>query len=147
MQTLTLARSRLVGTLILLPLVLLCEGCMKKTTVFSSPSHRATVEIWHSSFDNSWRATADLLTGNGRTTIIESHRDAFLYFVHVYWSTDETKIGIIGRGFARWDVASDATTGKAVPFEAIRGELVHSIAMSYNLPPDVDPMQWTDSSE
>jgi hypothetical protein len=147
MQTLIFSRGRPVGTIIVLALALLGQGCAKRTMSFPSPSHRAAVEIWQNSFDNSWGARAELITPRGRTTLIQSGRDTFLYFVHVYWSADETKVGVLARGGVRWEIGFDARINQPIPFEKIRSDFAGSMATLYNLAQGTDPIDWADSSE
>jgi hypothetical protein len=147
MQTLISSRSRLIRTIITLAISLVGQSCMKRTMTFPSPSHRSTVEVWQRSIENSWGAQAVLVTSLGRKTLVESKRDSFLYFVHVYWSPDETKVGIIGRGAVIWEEAFDITNNRPIPFEGVRADVFRSMAKTYDIPTGMNPVDWSWSSE
>lgn len=136
------------GFLVLLALALIAQGCgWDRTMTFPSPSGKAVVEIWQPPIENSWGVRVDLVRSGGRTLLFEGHRDEFLYFVHVYWSPDETTVGVLVRGLARLDIAYDSVALKQIPFAEIRNDLGDSIKRSYSLPQALDPFDWADTTE
>jgi hypothetical protein len=64
-------------------------------------------------------------------------------FVHVYWSPDEARVGILASGLGIWELAFDTKTGKVIPFDQVQNGLVSSIRQSYQLPPNEDPLRWS----
>ena len=67
-------------------------------------------------------------TRRGRYTSYQSPNEALAYFVHVYWSADESKVGVVATGSGLWELAFDARTGKPTPFIEIRDGMNRSIA-------------------
>src|SRR5882724_12065919 len=103
-------RSGLAATLLLCGLV---GGCgWKKAVVFSSPTGRASIEIWQPPIDNSLGTRVELVSANRRTLLFENRRDAVVYFLHVYWSPDETRVGVLATGGNIWYIAFDTKTAK-----------------------------------
>jgi len=114
---------------------------------FPSPSGKAVVEIFQPPIENSWGVQVDLVRSGGRTRLFEGHRDEFLYFVHVYWSPDETTVGVLARGFTRFEIAYDSSASKQIPFSEIRNDLADSIKRFYGLPQALDPFDWVETTE
>lgn len=134
-------RSRVLPFALLFCMIM--QGCgFEKTMTFSSPSGRAAVEVWQSRFDNFQRARVDLIVNHRRTNIYSQSREAGIYFVHVYWSTDEAKVGVVATGFAYFNIAADVTTGQALPFDLIRNDVARSIRAEYQVPNNLDPIKW-----
>ena len=119
-------------------------GCgWQHTMTFRSPSGKRAIEIWQRGIDNSWGARVELVTPARTAVLDQLDRDTYIYFVHVYWSPDESRIGVVGTGFAIFHLACDTTTGREVPFEEVRKQVAESIRTTYHLSPDVeDPIQW-----
>ena len=130
---------------------LLTQGCgWERTMTFPAPSRASFIEIWQPRFNNSLQARVELVTANGRTVLYTQQREAIIYLVHVYWSPDETKVGVLGTGFAIFSVAANVKTGSEVPFDQIRKEFAQSIRETYHLPAGgLDPFDWaaTDSAQ
>ena len=111
--------------------------------MFPSPSGKAAIEIWQTRFDNFWKAQVELVTDHRRTVLYRQPRDAGIYFVHVYWTSDETEVGVVATGAAVFSVAADVRTGAARPFGEIRTAVAQSIRDTYRVPPDEkDPIAW-----
>jgi hypothetical protein len=148
MQALNCGRHSQVSLIVVLALAVLGQSCgWQKTMRFPSPSGKAAIEIWQTRIDNSWGFRAELISPRGRTALFDRRRDTFVYFVHVYWSSDETKVGIVTRGFCRYEGAFDAVTNQQITFEQIRKDLTESIRTTYEVPQGVDPVNWADTSE
>ncbi len=114
---------------------------------FPSPSRRAVIEVWQTRPDNSRGIQVHLVTP-GRDLVVEEDRpEGLLYFVHVYWSPDGTKVGLTGGGFISLDLAYDIATGGRIPFDAVREGLAASIRGTYHLAPEQDPLKWGMRSE
>ena len=141
-------RISCLGFLVFLALALIAQSCgWDKTMTFPSPSGRAAVEILQPRIENSWGVQIDLVKSGGRIRLFEGHHDEILYFVHVYWSPDETTVGALARGFTRVDIAYDSVALKEIPFAEIRNDLGDSIKRSYNLPQALDPFDWAETTE
>jgi hypothetical protein len=80
-------------------------------------------------------------------TILENRKEATLYFVHVYWSPDESKVAVLGTGFNIWNCAWDVTANRPIPFTAIKADFGRSIKSAYGLAGDRDPIAWAASSD
>ena len=130
-------------------IALVIPGCgWQHTMTFRSPSGKRAIEIWQKGIDNSWGARVELVTPTGRTVLDRVPRDSYIYFVHVYWSPDETRVGVVGTGFAYFHLACNTATGTQIPFEHIREEMAQSIRATYHLPAaEDDPIQWAAMSE
>ena len=114
--------------LVALVVPLVMTGCgWQHTMTFRSPSRRAAVEIWQKGIDNSWGSRVELVTPKGSTVIYRLSTDSFIYFVHVYWSPDETRVGVVGTGYGSFHLARSTVTGAPIPFEQIRDEMANSI--------------------
>ena len=139
-------RPSLQGALIgaAVPLLsLFLQGCgWERTMVFLSPSKRAAVEIWQTRVDNSWGTRAELVTIRGRSVLHENRVEAVVHFVHVYWSPDEAKVGVLVTGMNIWSVAADVDTGKHISFGSIRDDFAQSIRETYRVPLGKDPIRW-----
>ncbi len=114
---------------------------------FPSPSGKSAVEMWQTRIDNSFHMRADLVSGARRVALYTSPNDAVVTFVHVYWSPDEAKVGILASGVGIWDLAFDTRTGAAVPFDQIRDSLFNSIRQTYRLSKDEELLRWSSSRE
>ena len=113
--------------------------------LFPSPSRAAAIEIWQTRWDNSWRARVELVTEQRRKVLYPELREAFIHFVHIYWSPDETKVGVFVSNGAE---AFNVKTGEQLPFDQIRKEFAQSIRDTYHLPPqEHDPIGWASMSE
>ena len=127
---------------------LLAQSCgWQKTMTFPSPSRRAAIEIWQTRLDNSWGTRVRLTTVERKAVVFENRREAHIYFVHVYWSPDESKVGVLGTGSKSWGVACDVRTGELIPFETIEEEFGESIRKMYHVPPKEDPVKWASSND
>jgi hypothetical protein len=122
----------------------LTEGCgWRRTMSFPSPSDNATVEIWQTRVDNSLGTRVELVTSQKRARVFENHVEAHVYFVHVYWSPDESKVAILSTGTNIWSLALDVRTGNEIPIDQLRDELAESIREYYRLPAsEKDPIGW-----
>lgn len=130
-----------------LAIALTTQGCgYVRTMVFPSPSKRSALEIWQTRIDNSWHMRVERSTNQRRFRVYESPNEAFVYFVHVCWSPDEAKVGVIATGTGLWEMAFDPRTGKPVSFNEIEGEMSRSIAEAYHLH-GRDPIAWASSTE
>jgi hypothetical protein len=110
---------------------------------FESPSRVASIELWQPAHLNGNEAGIDLVKGGKAIRLFTAKQEGLVYFMHVYWSPDESKVGVVGTGTVIFHLAYDLTNGRAIPFELIRKELAASIAESYSLPSDeADPIQW-----
>lgn len=73
----------------LLVVALLSSACgWKRTMLFQSPSNLASIEILQTRLDNSWGVRLELVASGRRTVLLEKRREAFVNFVHVYWSQE-----------------------------------------------------------
>lgn len=70
-----------------------------------------------------------------------------MYFVHVYWSPDEAKVGVLTTGFNGWELAFDVASGRRIQFDEIRKDFADSIRKSYQVPASDDPLSWAESAE
>jgi len=123
-------------------------GCTwKKTMAFKSPSGRCSVEIWQTRIANEWGTRVRLVSPTRSTFVFENRREAIVYFVHVYWSPDESKAGVITAGTNGWELAYDVQTGKEIPFETIREDIAASIRKTYQVPTGDDPIRWAGSAD
>ena len=114
---------------------------------FRSPSGTSAVEIWQTKLDNSLHMRVELVKGTQRRQLYQSPNDAYVRFVHVYWSPDEAKVGILASGLGVWPIAFNINTGSVIPFSEVQDELVKSVRQTYRLPPDEDPLKWSVSPE
>jgi hypothetical protein len=135
------ARNRCRLWTLLIPLF--AAGCgWQHTMTFPSPSRKAAIEIWQKGIDNSWGARVELVTAKSRTVLYRAPRESYIYFVHVYWSSDESKVGVLATGLTIFRVACDTGTGASIPFEDIRQDVGKSIRATYHVPVGEDPIQW-----
>jgi hypothetical protein len=104
--------------------------------VFSSPTKRVAVEIWQTRIESSMGMR-----------MYRSPNEALAYFVHVYWSADETKVGVIATGNGLWELAFDVGTGTPISFSEIRDGLARSIGETYHFVGTHDPVAWASSTE
>jgi len=109
---------------------------------FSSPSRRAAIDIWQPRHDNGRALQIHLVTPRRDLVVREFLHEGELDFVHVYWSPDETTVGISATGTIDIDLACNVATGGQVPFDTVRKGLAESIRATYHLRPDQDPFQW-----
>ena len=147
MQALTAASGNLVLTALVLALSVLGQGCAwKRALRFESPSHDAAIEIWQTRGDPTWGTRVELVSGRKstikRTRIFENRREAIVQFVHVYWSPDETTVGVMASGANVWYVAFDLPAGVEIPFAQIRDDFAESIRKAYDVPKAEDPIDW-----
>jgi hypothetical protein len=113
--------------------------------VFISPSGNASIEIWQTRFENSWGGRGELVSGERRTEIFRIS-EAFLYFVHVYWSPDEKTVAVFATAIPM-RMAFDVPTGRPIPFERVRAALSTSIQKAYALPGEADPLEWASTPQ
>jgi hypothetical protein len=124
------------------------QGCgLQKAMRFPSPSGKYGIEIWQTRIDNSWGAELVLTTPKRSLVVSRSSREAVIDFVHVYWSPDETRVGIVVTGLIIWHLAVNTRTGAPIPFDAMRSDIAKSISDTYHLPSDKDSISWAGLSE
>jgi hypothetical protein len=125
-------------------LTLLMAGCgYDRTMRFPSPSGQSEFEVWQRSIANEFGARFAVVTRGSRTFVgNESEGDNIIYFVHVYWTPDESKVGVFGAGAQRWNRAFEVQSGKEIPFDEIRQGMANSIRTEYLVPKDADPFGW-----
>lgn len=130
-------------------LCLFTHACgWERTMAFPSPSRTSFIEIWQRESGIHPHARVELVTGNRRTVLYTQPTEAFIYFVHVYWSKDETRVGVLATGMVNIDVAANARTGSSIPFDQIRTEFAQSLRDTYNIPSgELDPIAWAAMSE
>jgi len=146
MQPLKLQRVKAV--LLVLALAPLFQGCgWQRTMTFPSPSRKEAIEVWQKGIANEYGIRVEFVGGQGRTVLHEKRGEAIIYFVHVAWSQDETRVGILGTGSHIFGVGFDARNRMEIPFETVRADLAQSIAETYNVPMGSDPIEWATSSE
>lgn len=134
--------------LLALSFLVFSQSCgLKRTMSFSSPSKGMAVEVWQTPVDNSWHMQLDLTTQKGRLVLYESPNEAFAHFVHVYWSPDEARVGILITGSGLWELAYNTRSGAEIPFIDVREALANSIARTYHLTRQKDPLEWAGSTE
>ena len=114
---------------------------------FPSPSQRAAIEIRQTRFANESAARVDFVKADRRAEIYERRREAFIYFVHVYWSPDETRVAVLATGSMSFGVAFDTKMGREIPFPEVENDLGRSIATTYHLPSGADPIDWASSTD
>ena len=114
---------------------------------FPSPSGRAAVEIWQERFDNSMGSSVELVIPEKRVVLDSLDRETAFYFVHVYWSPDEMKVGILATGSNGVRVAANVKTGKPLAFGEIQKEFDQSLRKTYHVPEwEDDPVTWANNS-
>jgi len=109
---------------------------------FRSPSGGKAIEIWQTAVDNSWGARVELVAAGKETVLYKVPREALIYFVHVYWSPDEARVGVVVTGFTILHLACDTKTGELIPFAQIQADVGKSLERTYRIPPGEDPIQW-----
>ena len=123
----------------------LMQGCgWERTMIFPSPSRSAAIEIWQAPRVIGGKARVELVTAKRRTVLYTQPREAFVRFVHVYWSRDE---GIVGIFVLNGTLAADVRTGELRSFELIRNDFAKSLRDTYNVPPQEDPIMWAARSD
>jgi hypothetical protein len=116
--------------------------------IFRSPSRNASVEIWQPRVENSWGGRGDIVSKAGTFRIFDV-REAFFYFVHVYWSPDEEVVGFFCGSAFPMEMAFRVKSGQQVAFDEVRAALAASIREQYGVPSEQDPIEWamtTDAS-
>lgn len=74
-------------------------GCgWQKTMTFPSPSRKSAIEVLQTRVANEFGFRIELVSANRRTELHRIKREAIIYFVHVYWSPDEKKVGVLATG-------------------------------------------------
>ena len=128
---------------------LLAQGCgYRKTMEFRSPSGQKSIEIWQTSVDNSWHGRVALVVGQRSMVIYRLPSEAFIHFVHVYWSPNEEYVGAIARGMSGFTFACETKTGAMVPFDLVREGLARSIVQTYRVPRgEKDPIGWAGTND
>lgn len=114
--------------------------------VFRSPYGHDDIAIWQKGPDNSWAAKVEVSMDHRRTELI-TVREAFIYFVHVYWSSDGSRVGVLTAGSTPVHVAYDLKLHKNIPFTEIRDEVARSIRTAYHLSDAQDPLRWAESPQ
>jgi hypothetical protein len=114
---------------------------------FPSPSRRSTIEVWQTHFANEFGIRVQLRDDRRQLGLFESHREALIYFVHVYWSPDERSVGVLATGANIFPLAFNVHTGASIPFEPLRKEVARSIAQTYRVPDGEDPVDWASSAD
>jgi hypothetical protein len=148
MPALTLRPSSSITVLVAVLLSTFTSGCgWRRTMIFPSPSKKAAIEVWQRPIANEWGAQVELVTARRRSVLDKITREAFIYFVHVYWSADETKVGVLATGFNFCRVAYDIRNDKLLPFDQIRAELGRSISRMYRVPSGEDPVEWAATAD
>jgi hypothetical protein len=147
MRTLKHRRAILVAPIVLLFLLAMLGCGWRRTMQFPSPSGTRTVEVLQTRLDNSWGARVELVTPTERFTLYRLHKEAFVSFVHVYWSPGEAKVAVLATGFAMFNLAVDTRTGEPAAFDDLRQGLAQSIKQAYAVPPGEDPISWAASSQ
>lgn len=141
-------KARLTSLGVLVAVALIGQGCgWKRTMRFPSPSGRSAIEVWQTQFANELGTRIRLVTPDRSVFVFENRREAHVYFVHVYWSEDETRAGVIATGANIWQVALDAVTGKQIPFGQIRESFAASLRKTYEVPTGEDPIEWAASAD
>jgi len=140
MQIVRLVPWDLVRAIAILVASAALQGCgWERTMRFQSPSGMSAIEIWQTRFVNTLKARVELVTKQKRIVLYTQQREAWIEFVHVYWSPDEATVGVFA---ANGELAADVKTGRPIPFERIRKEFAQSIRDTYHLPPGEDPIDW-----
>ena len=135
-----------VATLPPLLAIALAGGCgWRETMHFESPSGKAVVEIMQTRVANEWGIRVRLLAEEKARVLYERHGETLIYFVHVYWSPDESKVAVLATGSLIFKVAFDLRNDKRLPFEDLRSAVGDSIRKAYHLPVDKDPIYWAAS--
>jgi hypothetical protein len=123
-------------------------GCgWEKTMAFPSPSRKSTIEVLQTRFANEWGIRVEIVAGKRRTKLYERRGETIIYFVHVYWSPDESTVALLATGSPIFGVAFDENRGKQIPFGQIRNEIGESIRETYHVPAGNDPVAWAALSE
>src|SRR5258708_4793095 len=127
--------------------IVLMQGCgWKERVTFPSPSGKAEIEILQPRvFED--RAKIDLKRGRTTTEVFRSQGEAIIYFVDVYWTPGEKIVGVVITGSNFFRLAFDVSTGKQVPFETVRRQMIDHILANYNVPERdrKDPISWSNS--
>jgi hypothetical protein len=111
-------------------LLVLSSSCgWNQTMAFRSPSGRNAIEIWQRKVDNSLGTRIDLKVGSRRTQVFIDKRESIVYFVHVYWTPDESQVAIVASGFVHWQMAFDVKSAEPVPFGPIRDQVENRSAI------------------
>lgn len=123
--------------------LLMLTGCgWQETMTFPSPSGRAVIQIWKIGIAKGYGLRVRFVAGGLSTDIFTRRGEAIIRFVHVYWSSDESQVGIVATGFGGLLLAYDAQKRTTIPFESIREGVARSIAHTYNVPAGWDPIAW-----
>jgi len=123
------------------------QGCgWRKAMSFPSPSRQSMVEIWQTRVANQLGTRVQLVSEGNPTVLYETPGKALIYFIHVVWSPDERRVAIVGSGDIRFELAYDLPRRVSIPFDALRQQVADSIAMTYHVPEEQDPIQWAASN-
>jgi hypothetical protein len=136
---------KVMGSVCLLLLFLSCGW--ERTMVFTSQSGRSTLEVWQTPVDHTLHMRIDVVTTNGRHEVYRSPNEAILRFIHVYWSPDETKVGLLAAGFGVWEIAFDLKNERTIPFSQIQDQVFRSVVESYHVGTRTEVSAWIDSPE
>ncbi len=139
------ARVRCVSAIVVLALTSSCGW--KKTMTFQSPSGKSAIEIWQSRLANEWGLRVLFVSRQGRTELYEKRGEVIVNFVHVYWSSDESKVGVYATGLANFGLAFDSSRDAKMPFKEIREQLGESIRNTYHLSKEKDPFVWAELND
>jgi hypothetical protein len=140
--------NRLVPRYLFVSLFLITvSGCgWRKTMTFPSPSHKAAIEVLQRPLANELGILVQFVSSERKITLYERRREAFVNFVHVYWSQDQTTVGVFAAGSLSFGVALDTRSGKEVAFQQVEPDIRQSIRNTYHLADADDPLQWAWSS-
>jgi len=143
MQVVNVIRWRLVVAFQMIIILMIAPGCgWRKTMTFFSPSHKAAIEIWQRPIANELGIVVQYVSDGRKVTLYERHRETLIHFVHVYWSRDESTVGVLGTGSLSFGVALDTKSGKERSFEQIKKDIGQSIGTTYGVPRGYDPVEW-----
>ncbi len=126
----------------LLGMMLLTSCGYHRTMSFPSPSRRHTIEIWMPVLADEWDARIELVSRTNKKSLHEYRREALIYFVHVYWSPDESVVGVMTAGASTSRGAWDTGSGRPVAFQSIESAFRRSIVEKYHVPLDRDALEW-----
>ena len=109
---------------------------------FLSPSGRYTVEVLQTRIANEYGFGAILRSNRASYQLCDIRREAIIYFVHVAWSQNESRVGIVASGVNHCQTGFDLESSQLIQFSKVQDIVAASIRSQYSVPSEQNAIDW-----